>query len=338
MSGWRWAVTAAALMVILALLVRPGPVSSATTFTRTTTDVSGAVFSGNFPDPSILVVHGRYFAYATQSDGENIQVISSADLIHWSGRRDALPVLPAWAIAGYTWAPAVVANPGGGYEMFYAARDRALGVECIGRATSSSALGPFIDSDAQPFLCQSALGGSIDPYVFVSGGSSYLIWKSDGENGAPQQVWSETLNPLNTSLVGEASLLLSATSTWEDGVVEGPAMLQTSTGLFLYFSGNRWSSSRYAIGVVGCDTPMGPCVNTSSDQVVSSESGLSGPGGPTFFVAADGMTMMAYAAWSGQPDAAVGKRELYIDDVDTTGTSPTLVEMLVPTVTEGKIH
>jgi beta-xylosidase len=332
----RWAIAASAPAVVLASMVRPGFSSGAATPLHTQREVTGAAFTGDFPDPSVVVADGRYVAYSTQSRGENIQMISSTDLLHWSRRRDALPVLPGWAEVGYTWAPAVVADPSGGYEMFFAARDSQLDLQCIGRATSPSPFGPFVDPGPQPFLCQRSLGGSIDPYVFTGDGTSYLIWKSDGENGTPQQVWSEALNAPNTGLVGTATLLLSATSTWEDGVVEGPAMLRTGTGLFLYFSGNRWSSSAYSIGAVGCDTPLGPCVNTPTGQAVSSLSDLSGPGGPTFFVAPGGMTMMAFAAWTGLPGSTTGKRDLYIDDVDTTGTSPTLTNILVPRRTSTK--
>ena len=317
-------------MVVLASVLRPDRSSGAVATAHTQREVAGAALAEDFPDPSVVLAGGRYVAYSTQSRGENIPVVSSPDLVHWSTPTDALPVLPGWAEAGYTWAPSVVADPAGGYEMFFAARDRRLDLQCIGRATSRSPLGPFVDPDRRPFLCQAALGGSIDPYVFTDDGTSYLIWKSDGENGAPQQVWSDTLDAPDTGLVGPAALLLSATTSWENGVVEGPAMLQTGTGLFLYFSGNSWTSSAYSIGAVGCDTPLGPCVNTPAGQVVSSESALSGPGGPTFFAAKGGRTMMAFAVWSGAPGSMTGKRELYIDEVDTTGTSPTLTEVLVP--------
>ncbi len=292
--------------------------------------VPGPVYAGDFPDPSILVADGRTFAYSTQSGGANIQMIVSTDLLHWTRPVDALPVLPEWAVAGYTWAPAVASDPSGGYEMFYAARDRASGLQCIGRATSSTPGGPFIDPSQQPFLCQSSLGGSIDPYVFADGGSDYLIWKSDGAGGRPQQLWSQQLDAANDAPVGTSSLLLSATSPWEDGVVEGPAMLQTTGGLFLYFSGNRWSTSSYAIGEVGCDSPLGPCVNAPTGQEVSTLSHLEGPGGPTFFTTASGQVMMAFAAWSGPVGSTEGQRQLYMDRVDTSGTSPTLIEMLVP--------
>jgi beta-xylosidase len=302
------------------------PARSAGLTNRVTT---GPSYTGDFPDPTVLVVRGRYYAYSTQSGGFNIPVITSDDLTDWSGRTDALPVLPSWAGKGFTWAPSVAVDPTGGYQMFFAALDTTSGIECIGRATSASPRGPFVDRADHPFLCQAALGGSIDPYVFTTGGTNYLIWKSDGANGAPQQLWSQQLDSTDAALVGSPSLLLSATSSWEGGVVEGPAMLQTADGLFLYFSGNRWSTSDYSIGVVGCDTPLGPCVNAPTGQEVSARSDLSGPGGPSFFAADDGQTLMAYAAWSGRAGTPSGRRELYIDRVDTEGTSPTLIEMLV---------
>jgi beta-xylosidase len=305
-----------------------------TTATLQSDRVAGAVYTGDFPDPSVLVVDGRYYAYATQSGGTNIQVVSSTDLTGWTPAADALPTLPTWAEPGFTWAPAVDRDPDGGYEMFFAARDGALGVECIGRAVSTSPLGPFVEASATPFLCQANLGGSIDPYVFTDGGTTYLLWKSDGANGSAQQIWSQALDADHDAPVGSASLLLSATSTWEQGVIEGPAMLRTENGLFLYFSGNSWSTSAYSIGVVGCDSPLGPCVNASTGQEVSTSGRVVGPGGATFFAAPDGDTYLAFAAWVGVPHAAGSRRELYIDEVDTTGTLPTLTHLLVPATRE----
>jgi hypothetical protein len=323
----------AVIGLVLAMVITVGPPSSAApapALTRTQEHLTvGPAYASDFPDPSIIEVGGRYFAYSTQSGGANIPVITSGDLVGWGARGDALPVLPSWAIAGSTWAPSAARDPSGGYELFYTARDRATGLECIGRATSASPLGPFIDHANRPFLCQVSLGGSIDPYLFADNGTDYLVWKSDGAAGQPQQLWAQQLQAGDTALVAASALLLSASSSWEDGVVEGPAMLRTATGLFLYFSGNRWSSPAYAIGVVGCDTPLGPCVNTPTGTDVSRDSHLIGPGGASFFTAKDGRAMMAYAAWSGSSVPPAGRRELYLDTVDTMGTSPNLTEMLV---------
>lgn len=332
MARTRWGVIAGTVLALSATAtVATATSSPAGSSTAPQPVATGPVHAGDFPDPSVLVVGGRYYAYSTQSDGRNIQVMMSTDLLDWTMPRDALPELPIWAVAGYTWAPSVAADPTGGYEMFFAARDRELGLQCIGLARSPSPLGPFHDTSTRPFLCQTALGGSIDPAVFADDHTDYLLWKSDGANGTPQQLWSQPLDATDSAVVGTPSLLLSATSNWENGVVEGPAMLRTAGGLFLYFSGSRWSTSDYSIGVVGCDTPVGPCVDAPTTQVVSTASHLSGPGGPAFFVAVSGRVMMAYAAWSGGPGTPAGRRSLYIDSVDTTGTSPTLIEMLVRT-------
>ena len=58
-------------------------------------EVTGPAFAGDFPDPSVVVAGGLYYAYSTQSGGANIQLITSTDLIHWAGHGDALPSLPA---------------------------------------------------------------------------------------------------------------------------------------------------------------------------------------------------------------------------------------------------
>lgn len=328
MTKTRWTIVPATLVLLGVCAATTAATTAQASAPRSANpDVFGPVYSGNFPDPSILVVGNTYYAYSTQSGGSNIPVMSSDDLVHWDTLGDALPTVPTWASSGFTWAPAVTTDPEVGYEMFFATHDVVSNTECIGRATSTSPTGPFVDTSTQPFLCQPSLGGSIDPYAFSYQGAEYLIWKSDGANGSPQRLWSQRLGADQDSLQGEPSLLLSATSSWEDGVVEGPAMLQTNQGLFLYFSGSSWSTSSYSIGVVGCDSPLGPCVSAPTGQAVSTLSHVVGPGGPTFFVAIDGQEMMAFAAWSGIPGTSTGRRRLYIDGVDTTGTVPTLIEM-----------
>src|ERR1700686_1478860 len=55
-----------------------------------------------------------------------------------------------------------------------------------GRAASRPPIGPFIDTSAAPFACQTTLGGSIDPSPFVNAdGTPYLVWKSTGAGGQP---------------------------------------------------------------------------------------------------------------------------------------------------------
>jgi len=73
--------------------------------------------------------------------------------------------------------------------LYYAARDIAVGHQCLGRAVAASPAGPFIDRSSDPVVCQASLGGDIDPDVFRdSNGRVYLLWKNDGNCcGVPVQ-------------------------------------------------------------------------------------------------------------------------------------------------------
>ena len=60
----------------------------------------GLVYPFDFPDPFVLRVGGDYFAYGTNSVGGNIQIIESADLVHWSALGNALLNVAKWAVPG----------------------------------------------------------------------------------------------------------------------------------------------------------------------------------------------------------------------------------------------
>jgi len=98
-------------------------------------DSASLVYNHNFPDPSILVVGHTYFAYSTNSDGKNVPVIESHDLVHWHAIGDVMSVLPSWASEGYIWSPSVSPAPSGGYQLFFSAYDESEGVMCLGRST-----------------------------------------------------------------------------------------------------------------------------------------------------------------------------------------------------------
>jgi beta-xylosidase len=294
--------TCVAALVSILVVVVVGPLISADaeaagTEFRSTAQSATLVYNQNFPDPSVLVVSHTYYAYSTDSDSENIPVIESDDLTHWKVIGDAMSVLPSWASSGQVWSPSVTIAPAGGYELFYSAYDQAEGVRCLGRATSSSPLGPFVDASDQPFLCQPSGGGSIDPSVIRFDGADYLVWKSDGETGQAQMILSARLAANDSALIGPTSVLLVATESWENDIVEGPAFVEISGTLYLFFSANSWSTAHYAMGDTTCVSPLGPCTSTGVEQFLVSSSTASGAGGPSFFVT-DGHTYMAFAAWA----------------------------------------
>ncbi len=269
----------------------------------------------DFPDPSVLKVGRRYYAYSTQSlvGGvlKNSQVATSRDGRHWSVlARDPLPTLGPWAQKGATWAPTVARSPTGGFVMYYAALDVSTGVECIGRAASRSPLGPFVDHRAAPVLCQSQLGGSIDPDLVASAEGPYLVWKSNGAPGGPSQLWSV---PLDADLLpaGPPTLLLDDDQAWQQGVVEGPDMVGAGGAYLLLYGANDWSSARYAIGYAVCATPSGPCSDQPGPLLATGPT-MAGPGGPSVFAGPGGHLLMAFASWPRGVGYPEGVRALYV--------------------------
>jgi len=311
----------------------------------------GPVHAGDFPDPSILQWNGSYYAFATQnfaaaSQTINIQESTSPDGVNWTPLpgRDALPTVGAWAKPGDTWAPSVAFN-GSEFVMYYSATEAtAPGDQCIGVATSHTPLGPYTDNSSVPVVCQDGVyfsptvggsyGGSIDPDIFTntSTGSSWLIWKSDGNHvGESTIIWSV---PLAANLLAPTSTdptqLLADDAPWQSGIIEGPDMVQTQTNVYyLFYGGSDEGASTYAIGWASC--PSGPAAacseQSSSGPLLASAPGMSGPGGPDVFKLPTGQFAMAFAAWQGTTIGylSCGIRPMYLADLsfDTGVTPPT---------------
>lgn len=287
---------------------------------------------GDFPDPFVLRVGTTHYAYATQVwQGPgllNVPVVSSPDLRTWSEPIDALPQLPSWAAWGSTWAPSVLVVRGG-FVLYYTAQHAAQGIQCVGRATSSTPTGPFVDSTSAPLVCQYDRGGSIDPSpVIDSSGKPVLLWKSDDNaRSLPTSIWSQPLTADGLALTGKLTRLLGADRPWEGGVVEGPSMVNRSGKWVLFYGGNDWSSASSGIGYATCSGPAGPCTKRSLDGPwLAGRDGGEGPAGPETFVDAAGRLRLSYHAWVGgvgyETDGAA--RSLWIDDLVVKNGVPTI--------------
>jgi hypothetical protein len=279
------------------------------------------VFSADFPDPDVITVGSVYWAYSTDSQGRNIQVITSTDLQQWSAPADALPTLPAWAVAARTWAPGVV-QLASGFVMYYTVHDAASDRQCLSVATSPTPAGPFRDQSTAPFLCQLANGGSIDPSPFVGpDGRLYLVWKSeDNVVGGPPGLWAQQLSADGLSLVGSPSLLMRQTAQWQAPTVEGPAMIALGGRYYLFYGANLWNTAGAGIGDAVCASPLGPCTDQATGGPwMGSHGAVVGPSGPAPFRDAGGATRLAYHAWTG-PVGYVngGVRSLWIDALSFT--------------------
>jgi beta-xylosidase len=282
------------------------------------------VWNQDFPDPAVLRVGTTFHAYATQGSGANIQTLTSTDLVHWRAGKDALPQVGSWASTGNTWAPEVIAL-GGRYVMYYVARADAPGKQCIGRATASDPAGPFTDSARVPFVCQAAIGGSIDPNPFrAADGSLYLYWKNDGNCcGAPVHLWGQKLSSDGARLVGKPVALLTNAKAWEGNLVEAPEMVAHGSSYVLLYSANNYSSANYGIGYASCRGPLGPCTDRSDRSLVPSNDAAAGPGHCYPLVLPNGTTWLLYHAW---PPDAIGSqvpgRQLWLEPLTWRGDVP----------------
>jgi beta-xylosidase len=335
----------AALALAAAAVTAPSPAPAAGS------DVFVPVFRTDFPDPFILRAGDRWLAYATNGDkGKiNVQLAESRDLIHWTmakddkGARDAMPELPAWAKKGFTWAPEVVKTDLG-YVLYFTARDKKSGLQCIGAAASADPAGPFVSAAAEPLVCQTGLGGTIDASPFRdSDGKLYLYYKNDGNNPAvrkPVKIYGQSLSADGLRITGEPAALLGTGAEWEANLIEAPTMVRRADGYTLLFSANDYAwqptqrLSAYAIGYAACDGPLGPCTAPTDNPVLYSFNApdvgcLSGPGHQAVFQGED-RRYIAFHAWAATPGCRPldRRRYLYIAPLGWKGAKPMIGKSL----------
>ena len=133
------------------------------------------------------------------------------------------------------------------------------------------------------------------------------------------------MTPSGTGLAaGTPTALLTPTQSWQGGVVEGPDMLVSGGQYQLFYAGNNWQTSAYAIGVATCSGPLGPCTDDSNQPLVASDSTMSGPGGPSVFTDTQGNLWIAFAAWLPGEVGSPNSRPLFLRRVTESGGVPTV--------------
>lgn len=285
----------------------------------------------DFPDPFVFRAGAFWYALSTQRGLNTVPVIRSADLVHWEDRGNALPRLPGWSRFGATWAPSVLAVPGG-FVLYYTAADATTGLQCLSQAFSPLPDGPYVDVSTGPFICQTDRGGSIDSSPFRDEhGRPWLTWKSEGTlDGEPTRLWSQPLADDGRSLLGAPAELLHTAEAWEGPIIEAPSMVHDASGYHLFYSGNRWETAAYGVGHARCAGPAGPCARLAREPVLRPHASEAGPGGGEVFRDLDGSLKLAYHAWDplhvGYPD---GFRTLRIGAVGFGSDGRATVEPIV---------
>ena len=331
-------------LIIGALLVVMGTMAMAGAATAVTSYQWSPVHAGDFPDPSVMLYGGTYYGFATQNFAApnqtiNIQISASSDGVNWTASTtDALPNLPSWAKRGNTWAPSVAYDAiDHQFVMYYTATQSSNGDQCIGRAVASTPEGPYVDQSTIPVVCQDGVdngslnyGGSIDPDIFTDNGVSTLIWKSDGNHiGISTYIWSQPLSSNLMTLNGSPTPILTSDDgqAWNNGIIEGPSMVDHNGTDYLFYSGGDEGSANYAIGFAVCSKgPSAACAEGASNPILTSAPGMSGPGGPSAFLSPSGALDIAFAAWEGNTVGYLncGIRPMYLSTVTFNSGVPSL--------------
>lgn len=283
--------------------------------TRTYTN---PVLNENVPDPFVLKVGSTYYAYVTNSGGNDVPVYQSKDLVHWSFVGNALAGQPSWARAGLTWAPEVMQFAPNRFVLYYTTRDTLSNRQCVGAAVSSSPTGPFTDRSARPIVCQADLGGSIDASPFQDkDGQRYLLWKNDGNCcNLNTSLYIQKLSADGLKLEGQEKLLLTNGLLWEGAVIEAPTLHFKDGFYYLLYSGANYNDDTYAVGYAVSKNLFGP-YKKAGDPFVYTKGQVVGPGHQSVVTDGAGKTWLVYHAWTqgAVGDQNGGKRSLRIDPV-----------------------
>jgi len=254
-------------------------------------------------DPRMLNVDGRYFLYTSQgTTSQNVPLRTGPRPGRWSAPTEVLPVLPAWAQGGQTWAPDVH-RVAGGWALYFTTLVRGINpsTHCVGAAYARSPSGPFV-ATKKPFICQLDHRGTIDARVVdTPGGHLVILFKSeDNANPSvpgPDQngltgIYAQQLSADGRTLLGKPTKILGPTQAWEGSIVEAPDMIQAWGTWWLFFSGNWYLSPDYGIGVAACQSPLGPCTDPNPASFLGSNLQGPGPGEASLFDNAGALSLL----------------------------------------------
>ena len=171
---------------------------------------------------------------------------TSTDFVHWTTPVDALPVLPAWAHPGFTWAPDLH-RFGDLYALYFTAMVAGYSpqTECIGSAFSGlphRALhrpGGTRSSASSTRAARSTPGSSSTPTA-PRGCCGSPTRTSGGPTRRPRCGRSDC-PPTGPGLLGSPTLLMSPDEAWQGTIVEAPDMVEVDGAYWVVYSANWYN-------------------------------------------------------------------------------------------------
>lgn len=284
-------------------------------------------------DPFMLLYRGRYYLYTSEGTSYlNVPLRTGTRVGVWSAPKDVLPVLPGWAVGGLTWAPDVH-QVRGGWALYFTALVRGVDppTHCVGAAYARTPSGPFVASPT-PFICQLDHRGTIDARVVDTPSGPVMLSKSEDnanpsvpgpDQDGPTGIYAQRLSADGRRLVGTATKILGPSEAWEGTIVEAPDMVQAWGTWWLFYSGNWYSSPQYGIGVAACQSPVGPCTDTSPTPFLGSNLQGPGPGEASLFEDG-GATWLLYNPFHANDPGPVIPRPVVMTRLGFTAQGPYL--------------
>ncbi|HEY0552099.1 MAG TPA: family 43 glycosylhydrolase [Verrucomicrobiae bacterium] len=264
------------------------------------------VLAGDHPDPSVIRVGDDYWATATTSEWAPLfPLLHSRDLVNWEHVGNIFERRPDWAVGNF-WAPELFAHKGKFY-VYYVGRKRG-GPLSLAVATADEPTGPWTDHG--PLIGQDA--GSIDAFPVVdTDGTRYLIWKEDGNSRKqPTPLWIQKLSDDGLKLVGEMKELFRNDATWENNLVEGPAVIRRGDYWYLFYAANACCgrACSYGQGVARAKNLLGPWEKNPGNPLVLGNEKWKCPGHGTLVRDTAGRDWFLYHAYANDTFIYVGRQ------------------------------
>jgi beta-xylosidase len=256
------------------------------------------IVAENCPDPAVIEVGERYYMVSTSHVLPAFPIRVSSDLEHWENTGRYIFTSenqPRWA-DDHFWAPEVH-RTAGGFIAYYTARARRTNRLCIGAALAPTVLGPYEDL-GRPLIEDRV--SVLDATAFEDrDGSRYLYWKADAAPGDPSgPIYAQRVANDGLRLLGSRNVVLANDLAWEEPLIEGPWVHRRGDACYLFYSGGRYDTPGYAVGVARSRWPLGPFEKRGA-AILGSGGRWNGPGHNSI-ASMGGRDFLVYHAWEGE--------------------------------------